>query len=172
MASCVRRLNLAQPWRERSLGSCQACAKRNTTSVECATTGPTRIPAGTAGTRRRQFGCGGGRGENRQHLLEFRGMALRTLGDGVGGHEGLELVLALITFVFVDGHLGFLVSPHCAAAAMPARSRNRLRLRQLKCNFMPAPVRAQGFGRFLVRLGQQPCFYRTAPSARFSALRC
>ena len=57
------------------------------------------------------------RRENRELLLELCGMAARTFRHRVRAHEGLELIAAGLTGVFVDRHGLFLVEAIFVLAA-------------------------------------------------------
>ena len=80
-------------------------------SLESATAGPVRMAATAAWTGhcRRTIRSRTCRRENRELLLELCGMAARTFGHRVRAHEGLELIAAGLTGVFVDRHGVFLL---------------------------------------------------------------
>lgn len=81
-----------------------------TGSAEGAGSGAASAP--TTGARawrsRRRFRCGFGRGKHRQLLLERSRLALGAGENGVGTHQRLETLSAVLAGVFVDRHVVWL----------------------------------------------------------------
>lgn len=81
-------------------------------SAEGTGAGPAGAPATGARARRGRgrFRCGFARGKYRQLLLERSRLALGAGGDGVGTHQRLETLSAVLAGVFVDRHVVLLLA--------------------------------------------------------------